>query len=74
MAGTSKRTLHVQATGAATSATLTVYEAASGTLIGVLTNTGGGKFESQFPWSVNPRNVTVKSSLGGSATGTVTAK
>lgn len=70
----SKKILHVQATSTGTNPTLKVYETTSGTLIGTLTNTGGGKFESQFAWSVNPGNITVKSSLGGSATHSVTAK
>jgi hypothetical protein len=43
-------------------------------LIGTLTNEGGGRYRAEFSWSSNPGSVTVKSSLGGSASRTVTLK
>lgn len=46
----------------------------SGERIGTLANLGGGKYGGRFTWSVNPSRVTVKSSLGGSATKTVQEK
>jgi len=65
---TSKTMLQVQASSSAgTSATLTVYNTATNTVIGTLPPTGKGKFRV----SSNPGSVTVKSSLGGSATATV---
>jgi len=69
-----KQTLHAQATSTDTGAVLNVFVTSTGTLIGTLTNVGGGKYEGQLPWSVNPQNITVNSSLGGSATLNVTAK
>jgi len=53
---------------------LKVYVNATGELIGTLSNNGGGKYSGQFSWSTNPQTILVKSSLGGSATKTVTAK
>jgi hypothetical protein len=43
-------------------------------VIGTLTNVGGGKYQGQFSWPVNPQTITVSSSQGGSATSGVTAK
>jgi hypothetical protein len=70
----SKRELRIEATGTNASATLKVYVAATGALIGTLTNNGGGKYGGQFAWGSNPQSITVKSSLGGSATKAVTLK
>jgi hypothetical protein len=70
----SKQTLNAQATSTSASATLKVYVTSTGTLIGALTNVGGGKYQGQFSQSVNPQNITVKSSLGGSASLAVTSK
>jgi hypothetical protein len=39
-----------------------------------LRNVGRGKYTGQFKWTTNPVNVTVKSSLGGSASHAVTVK
>jgi hypothetical protein len=47
---------------------------ATGQLIGTLTNEGGGKYAGQFTWSSNPQNITVRSSLGGSASRAVILK
>ncbi len=68
------RKLSVQATSTSANATLTTYVTASGKLIGTLTNNGGGNYSGQFSSSSNPRNITVRSSLGGSATKAVTTR
>jgi hypothetical protein len=65
--------LRVEATGTV-GATLRVYAGTSTLLIGTLTHTGGGKFSGQFAWGNNPGTITVRSSLGASATATVTPK
>jgi hypothetical protein len=68
---TSKTMLQVQASSSAgTSATLTVYNTATNAVIGTLPSTGKGKFQV----SSNPGNITVKSSLGGSASANVTVR
>ena len=66
--------LRVEATGSNSSATLRVYVTATNTLIGTLSNEGGGRYRGEFSWSTNPQNITVRSSLGGSASRTVTLK
>lgn len=71
---TSTKQLRVQATSTSASAVLRVYQTSTNNLIGKLTNLGGGKYSGQFPLATNPQNVTVKSSLGGSATKVVTVK
>src|SRR5262249_60678762 len=71
---TAKQQLRVEATSTSTSATLQVFVTATNTLIGTLSNAGGGKYQGQFSWPTNPSNITVKSSLGGSATSAVQAK
>lgn len=70
-----KRTLAVEATSSNSSATLRVYNTATGTLIGTLTNQGGGRYRATFSnVTSNPGNITIRSSLGGSATRNVTTK
>ncbi len=71
---TSRRELSVQATSSNASATLTVYAAATGQAIGVLSNRGGGRYDRTFSVATNPQTVVVKSSLGGSASRTVSLK
>lgn len=66
--------LTVEATSTSSNATLKVYVAATGTLVGTLANAGGGAYKGQFSWPSDPQNITIKSSLGGTATGTVTLK
>src|SRR5688572_14167377 len=66
--------LRVEATGSNASATLSVYVTSTNTLIGTLRNEGGGRYRGDFSWSTNPQNITVRSSLGGSAIRTVTLK
>jgi hypothetical protein len=68
----SDRQLRLEATGTNSSATLRVYVTSTNELIGTLTNEGGGRYRGQFTWPVNPQNVTVRSSLGGAASRTVT--
>lgn len=70
----SKRELSVQATSSNASATLTVYVAATGQAIGVLSNRGGGRYDRTFSVATNPQTVVVKSSLGGSASRAVSLK
>ncbi len=66
--------LRVEATGSNASATLTVYVTSTNTLIGTLRNEGGGRYRGDLSWSTNPQNITVRSSLGGSASRTVILK
>gem|GEM_PF-2680308 len=68
------RQLRVEATGSNPNATLTVYVTSTNTLIGTLRNEGGGRYRGDFSWPTNPQNITVRSSLGGSASKTVTLK
>jgi len=66
--------LRVEATGSNTSPTLSVYVTSTNTIIGTLRNEGGGRHRGDFSCSTNPQNITVRSSLGGSASRTVTLK
>src|SRR5215211_429134 len=59
--------LRVEATSSNSSATLRVYVTSTGALLGTMS---GGRFETNI--ASNPGNVTVKSSLGGQASRTVT--
>ena len=68
------RQLRVEATGSNASATLTAHVAATDALIGTLRNEGGGRYRADFSWSSNPVTIRVRSSLGGSATRSVTLK
>jgi hypothetical protein len=43
-------------------------------LIGTLKSNGNGRFSGQLSWPINPNNITVRSSFGGSATSAVTPK
>jgi hypothetical protein len=61
--------LRVEASSTNGSATLTAYVTSTGALIGTLS---GGRLD--IAWPTNPGNVTVRSSLGGSASRAVTAK
>jgi hypothetical protein len=66
--------LRVEATSSSANATLTVYVTSTNTLIGTLQNDGGGRYRGDFSWPTNPQSITVRSSLGGSASRTVTLK
>ncbi|MCZ7569741.1 MAG: hypothetical protein M5U01_14325 [Ardenticatenaceae bacterium] len=70
----SKQQLRVEATSTSSTATLRVYVTATGALIGTLQNNGSGRYSGQFNWATNPQQITVRSSLGGSATQTVVLK
>ena len=70
----SDQVLNVQATSTSSTATLKAFVTSSGALIGTLQNKGGGQYQGQFELGSNPQNVTIKSSLGGSASLAVTAK
>lgn len=69
-----KKSVRVDAAGTNATATLKVYVTASGALIGMLKNNGGGGYSGMLPWPVNPQNITVRSSLGGAASRAVTLK
>jgi hypothetical protein len=69
-----KRTLRVEATSSSSNATLQVFVSATGQLIGTLSNNGGGQYRGEFSVSTNPQNITVRSSQGGVATRSVTAR
>jgi hypothetical protein len=69
--GTAKQ-LRVQASSTRSTATLSVYVTASGQRIGTLANKGGGTYSGNFKWSVDPQNITVRSSLGGVASAPIT--
>jgi hypothetical protein len=68
---TSKHQLRVQATSTNASATLTVFVTATNQTIGTLTGNGRGSFERTLSFPVNPGNITVRSSAGGSASAPV---
>ena len=71
----SKRRLSVQASSSSSSATLTVSVAATGSVIGVLSSKGGGRYEADFSnVATNPQTIRVSSSLKGSATRAVSLK
>jgi hypothetical protein len=66
--------LRVEATSSNASATLSVYVTSTNTFIRTLRNEGGGRYRGDFSWPTNPQNITVRSSLGGSASRTVSLK
>ena len=71
----SKRTLMVEATSTNSSATLSVSTTSTGVQIGTLSHVGNGRYKGTLSnVSTNPVNITVKSSLGGSASRNVTVK
>ena len=61
------------ATNSRTGATLQVFVTSTGQLLGTLTSKGN-KYSGDFNAATNPQNITVRSSLGGSATRAVSAK
>jgi hypothetical protein len=64
--------LRIEATSTNATATLTAFVTATGATIGTFPKAGGGRL--LLTWPVNPQSVTVKSSLGGTGTRTVTLK
>jgi hypothetical protein len=69
-----KRTLRVEATSTRTNATIQVMVTSTGQIVGTLANNGGGRYSATLNWSVNPQNITVRSSFGGSASRSVVLK
>jgi hypothetical protein len=69
-----KSALRIEASSSKSTATLQAYVTSTNQLIGTLTNNGGGKYSGQFTWSANPQNITVRSSLGGNKSATVSPK
>ena len=65
----SKRELRVEASSSSSGATLRVYVTSTDEFIGTLSDGKG-----EFSWPSNPGNITVRSSLGGSASRSVTLK
>lgn len=70
----SRRSLRVEATSSNSGATLRVFVSSTGALLGTLSSSGGGQYRGEFSSSTNPRNITIRSSLGGVATANVSAK
>ena len=70
----SKKQLRIEASSTSVSATLKAYTTSTGALLGPLANNGGGKYSATLSATTSPGSVTVKSSLGGSATRTVALK
>jgi hypothetical protein len=66
--------LRVEAASTSANATLTVWNDATGALIGTLSNAGGGKYNATFTVSPAVTSITVKSSLGGMRSGPVDQK
>ena len=66
--------LRLEATSTSSAATLRVYVTSTNVQIGTLRNEGGGRYRGEFSWPSNPQNITIRSSLGGSASRAVTAK
>jgi hypothetical protein len=66
--------LKVEASSTSATATLTVWNAGTGALIGTLSPAGGGKYTGTFTVSPAVLSISVKSSLGGIATGPVAQK
>jgi hypothetical protein len=66
--------LRVETTSTSNTATLTVWNAGTGALIGTLSNAGGGKYNATFSGVPAVGSITVKSSLGGIRTGAVAQK
>lgn len=69
-----KRTIRLDATSTSAGASLKVYVSSTGALIGSLSSSGSGRYSGTLSVTTNPGSITVKSSLGGSATRTVTVK
>ena len=71
---TARSQLTVQATDTNTSATLTVSVTSTGSVLGTMTNNGGGSYSAKFSALPNPMNITVKSNSGGSDSARVKAR
>lgn len=64
---TYRHELRVAATSTGSTAALQVYVTSTGALIGTLRHYDGNRYSGRFTWPVNPQNITVRSSLCGSA-------
>jgi plastocyanin len=71
---TSRSQLTVQATDTNDTATLTVSVTSTGTVLGTMTNNGGGSYSAKFTHLTNPLNITVTSNFGGTASARVKAR
>lgn len=70
---TARQLLQVKATDSNAGATLQVFVTSTNTLIGTLRQNATG-YAGKFSWPTNPTNITVKSSLGATASANVRAK
>jgi phage baseplate assembly protein gpV len=70
----SRSQLTVQAIDTNDTATLTVSVSSTGEILGTMTNKGGGNYSAKFNGIANPRQITVTSNFGGSATARVRAR
>ena len=68
------RELRIAAKDSNSTATLRVYVASTGQLIGQLIKGGDGTYRAQFTWPTNPQNIAVQGSLCGRVTKDVTLK
>jgi plastocyanin len=71
---TARSQLTVKATDSNQTATLTVSVTSTGTVLGTMTNTGGGSYRARFTGISNPMNIDVTSNFGGSASARVRAR
>ena len=71
---TTRSQLTVQATDTNDTATLTVSVTSGGTVLGTMTNNGGGNYSAKFTGITNPMNITVTSNFGGSDSARVRAR
>ena len=69
-----RQLLRVDATSTTSTALLSVYETLSGAFIGTLRRYDGSGYHGDFLWSVNPRNITVRSNRCGATASNVTVK
>jgi probable HAF family extracellular repeat protein len=69
-----RQLLRVEATSTTSTAALSVYETSSGAFIGTLTRYNGSRYRGEFTWPLNPRNITVRSTLCGWAATDVALK
>ena len=68
---TARSQLTVQATDSNQTATLTVSVTSTGSILGTMTNNGGGSYSAKLTGITNPINITITSNFGGSATARV---
>jgi galactose oxidase-like protein/Kelch motif protein len=69
-----RQLLRVEATSTTSTAALSLYETSSGAFIGTLTRYNGSRYRGEFTWPLNPRNITVRSTLCGWAATDVALK